>query len=265
MAGIENEDDVVQQFALGEPLAVGLALDQPREHVAARITRMRTPVGDESAQIGDELPDRPLPTLALLFADHRLERAQDRQGPVAQRSALVTGDGQQVADNLHRHGGRKVGDQVGAAFGGHGVEQAVDQSHHGRLHVGDGARRKRPGDDPAHARVQRRIIEDEARRVVLVKQAGAVLGPVLALLVGGIGGRILVDGDAIGIAGEKIAAIGHSVHRRVLAQRVVGGVGIGVVVGRQPPQIEGQRQLPGSGSIGNAGRRPNHCRVCCGG
>src|SRR5204862_1250184 len=30
-------------------------------------------------------------------------------------------------------------------------------------------------------------------------------------------------------------------------------------------QIEGQRQLPGPGGIGNTGRRPNHCRVCCGG
>ena len=47
VAGIENEDDVVQQLALGQPLAVGLALDQPGQHVALGIARMRAPVGDQ--------------------------------------------------------------------------------------------------------------------------------------------------------------------------------------------------------------------------
>ena len=61
----------------------------------------------------------------------------------------------------------------------------------GLLHVGDRARREGAGDDAAHARVQRRIVEHQARGVVLEEQAVAVLGRELALLVGGEGGASL--------------------------------------------------------------------------
>ena len=46
-----------------------------------------------------------------------------------------------------------------------------------------------------------------------IEQAVAVLGRELALLVGGEGGRVLVDGDAVGVAGQEIAAVGQPVHR----------------------------------------------------
>ena len=79
--GIEDEDDVVQQLALGQPLAVLLALDQPRQHVALGVARMRAPLRDQAAQVGEEPRHRPLAALALLGRQHRLERAQDRQRP----------------------------------------------------------------------------------------------------------------------------------------------------------------------------------------
>ena len=37
VAGIEQEDAVVQQLLFGQPLAIVLALDQPRQHVAVGI------------------------------------------------------------------------------------------------------------------------------------------------------------------------------------------------------------------------------------
>ena len=37
VAGIEQEDAIVQQFLLGQPLAILLALDQPRQHIAGGI------------------------------------------------------------------------------------------------------------------------------------------------------------------------------------------------------------------------------------
>ena len=64
----------------------------------------------------------------LLGREHRLERAQDGERPVAQGPALVARHGQQIADHLHRHGRGEVGDQIGAALGlAMRVEQAVDQ------------------------------------------------------------------------------------------------------------------------------------------
>src|SRR5262245_4447740 len=83
------------------------------------------------------------------------------------------------------------------------THEAIDQLGDRGLHVGDGARCEGPGDDPAHPGVQGRVIEDKARRVVLVEQALAIFGRELALLVGGEGGGVLVEGHAIGIARDE--------------------------------------------------------------
>ena len=123
-------------------LAVLLALDQPRQHVALGIARMRAPVRDQALEVGEEGRHGALAALALLLRQHRLERAQDRQRPGAQRPALVARHGQQVADHLDRHGAGEIGDEIGFALGGDGVEQAVDQRDHRLLHVGDRARRE---------------------------------------------------------------------------------------------------------------------------
>ena len=74
VAGVEDEDDVVQQLGLGQPRAVGLALDQPGQHVVLGVARMRAPLRDEPAQVREETRHRPLAALALLLRQHRLER-----------------------------------------------------------------------------------------------------------------------------------------------------------------------------------------------
>jgi len=111
------------------------------------------------------------------------------------------------------------------------------------------------GHDLAHARMQRRIVEHQARRVVLEQQPCSVLGRELALLVGGKSLRVLVDGNAGGVAGQKISAIRHSMDRARIAQRVVVRIGIGIVVTGQPAQVESMRGGNGLCSVGKARRR----------
>ena len=147
---------------------------------------LRAAVGDQALQVGQEIRARPARRAAAARRQHRLQRAEDGERPVAQRPALVARHGEQIADHLDRDGGGEVGDQVGRRpCCRHPVEQAVDQRGDRRLHVGDRARREGAGDDAAHARVQRRVVEHQAGGVVLVEQAVAVLRPELALLVGG--------------------------------------------------------------------------------
>ena len=50
VAGVEQEDAVVQQLGFGEPLAVDFALDQPRQHVDVRVARPPPPRRDQVAQ-----------------------------------------------------------------------------------------------------------------------------------------------------------------------------------------------------------------------
>ncbi len=119
------------------------------------------------------------------------------------------------------------------------VERARAATRHAQLQVGDGAARQRPHDQLAHARVQRRVVEDEAGGVVLVQRgAGAVLGPELDVLVGAEGGRVAVDRDQVRVPGQEPAAIRHGAHRLARAQGGVDRVRVGQEVRRQPAQVE---------------------------
>jgi hypothetical protein len=129
----------------------------------------------------------------------------------------------------------------------HHVEQAVDALDQALLHRGDVARRQRPGDQPAHARVQRRVVEDEARRVVLEQRRRAVLREELLVLVRAEGRRVLVDGDDVGVAAEEDAAVRQALDRRVLAQRAVGRVRVVVEAVGQTLQVERFGEVAGVG------------------
>ena len=127
MAGIEQEDAIVQQFLRGQPLAIVLALDQPRQHVALGIAGFCAPPLDQRFEIGEKILHRLVAARKHLRADDRLERAENRQRPVAQRLALVMGHVEQIADHLDRDRGGKILDQVDLALGGEAIEQPVDQ------------------------------------------------------------------------------------------------------------------------------------------
>ena len=96
-----------------------------------------------------------------------------------------------------------------------------------------------PAITPTHPCMQRRIVEYEARRVVLVRQRVAVLRLELALLVGAEQLRVLVDEGAVGVARQQVAAVGHQLDGITLAQRVIDRVRVGVEAGVEVPQVEG--------------------------
>ncbi len=184
-----------------------------------------------------------LPASACASRQDRLERAEDRERPVAQRAALGVRHREQVADDLDRDRGRERVDQVDRrAAGGlavHRVEQRVDAGDQRRLHRGDVTRRQRAGDQPSHARVQRRVVEHEARRVVLVERRVAVLRPELLVLVGAEARRVLVDRDEVGVARQEHGAVGEALDRVVLAQRAIRR--IRVVVERRVEALQVER------------------------
>lgn len=169
-------------------------------------------------------------------------RAQDRQRPVAQRPALLMRHHEQVADHLDRYGGREILDQVDIALLGHAVEQAVDKGYQPGLHRRDRARRQRAHHDLAHARMQRRIVEDEAGGVVLVEGCLAELRQELDLLVGRERPGVAVDAVEIGIARQHHRAVGKTLDRCALQQRAIGGEGVVRKAGRQGVDVETLRQ-----------------------
>ena len=193
-----------------QPLAIVFSLDQPGQHVAVGVAGLCPAPLHQDLEIGEKILHRAVAAGEGLRRDHRLQRAQDRQRPVAQRPALVARHAEQVADHLDRNRGREILDQIDIAPGGESVEQAVDQRHQIGFHLGDRARRQRAHDQPAHPRVRRRVVEHEAGGVVLVEQRGAVFRRELLLLVGGEHLGVLVDGDEVVIARQEPGAVGHA-------------------------------------------------------
>ena len=127
VTGIEDEDAVLRQLGFGELAPFMLAGDQPRQQILLRIARIAAAILDQSFQIGGKLAHRVVAELRLLRRQHRLERAEDRERPAAQRTAIGMRHAEQVADDLDRNGGGEILDQVGAALSLHRVEQPVDQ------------------------------------------------------------------------------------------------------------------------------------------
>ncbi|MGY3080632.1 hypothetical protein ACVWZZ_007040 [Bradyrhizobium sp. LM6.10] len=144
VAGIEQEDAIVQQLLLGQPLAVLLAitfsLDQSRQHVALGIARPLATAHDQCREIGEKVRHGFIAARSHFRRHHRFERTEDRQRPVAQRLALVMGNVEQIADHLDGDRCGEVLDQFAITFGGDGVEQAVNQLDDIRLHPRDRTR-----------------------------------------------------------------------------------------------------------------------------
>ena len=89
MAGIEQEDAIVQQFLRGQPLAIVLALNEPRQHVTLGIAGFCAPPLDQDFEIAQKILHRLVAARKHLRTDHGLQRAQNGERPVAQRLALV--------------------------------------------------------------------------------------------------------------------------------------------------------------------------------
>ena len=102
---------------------------------------------------------------------------QPRNGP---RSCAR--DVQQIADDLDRDARGEVFDQVGLGSLREVIQQAVDQRLDLGFHASDRPLVERAHDEPAHARMQRRIVEHQAGGVMLVERAVAEFRPELGFL-----------------------------------------------------------------------------------
>jgi hypothetical protein len=211
--GIEDEDAVLQQFA--SPSAArrpASPRDQPRQHVTCsgspgRLADARATSGFE---IGDELASpRALPRVHLRRRQHRLQRAEDGQRPVAQRPSLGVRHGEQVADHFDRDRRGEILDQVdrgpSARPSGPAAWSTSVSTNEASIAC-DGARGERAGkDQPPHAGMQRRIVEHQARRVVLEEwRVCPYFGPNSTLLVRRDScARVLVDRLEVGMACQE--------------------------------------------------------------
>ena len=118
MPGVEQEDAIVQQLLFRQPLAVLFALDQPRQHIAFGIAGFCAPSRDQNLEIGEKVLHGLVAARKNFRADHGLQRAQNRQRPVAQRLAFLMRHVEQIADHLDRYCGGEIADQLDLAFCG---------------------------------------------------------------------------------------------------------------------------------------------------
>ena len=81
VAGVEDEDAVLQQFNLGQPLAVCFARDQASEHIAL-VAGLFAPARDKRFEISAEFLDRAVTPREGLRRDHRLQRAENIERPL---------------------------------------------------------------------------------------------------------------------------------------------------------------------------------------
>jgi len=122
-------------------------------------------------------------------------------------------------------------------------QKPVDHGRDARLQEAKRARREGRGQKLAHARVQRRVVEHQAGRVVAIeRRADAELGAELGLLVGAHAGVAIADRD-VGVAREKDAAVRQALQRREAAQRMV----VGERIVEKSPLERCQIEPPGEG------------------
>ena len=108
-----------------------------------------------------------------------------------------------------------IADQIDAPAFGRRVEQRIDEADQPRFHRRNRARRQCARDQFAHARMTRRIVENQTGRVMGVERRVAVLGLEFDGLVGAEGFRIAIDGLDVAKPCQKQRAIRHASNRFV--------------------------------------------------
>src|SRR2546427_364963 len=242
VARVEEEDALVQELQLGEAVAGVLGREQRGQDLAGIRARAPPPVGDQPAEVALELVNGAAARLEAPGAGLRLERAENRERPAAQRPALLPRHAEHVADELDGQRGGEVLHDVHPTPGGGAVEEPVHEPDDTRLERGKRPRSERRGEQLPDARVVGRIAEDDARRVMLVERARAELRRELHTLVGVPREVVLVDGGDVIVAREEVRAIRAAVHRVPAPQPVVVGERVVVEVVGQRAQIEGERR-----------------------
>src|SRR3989442_1213913 len=223
VARVEEEDALVQELQLGEAVAGVLGREQRGQDLAGIRARAPPPVGDQPAEVALELVNGAAARLEAPGAGLRLERAENRERPAAQRPALLPRHPQHVAAELDGQRGGEVLHDVHPTPGGGAGEEPVREADDTRLERGKRPRSERRGEQLPDARVVGRIAEDDARRVMLVERARAELRRELHTLVGVPREGGLVDGGDVIVAREEGRALPAAVHRVPAPQPVVVG------------------------------------------
>ena len=218
-----------------------LALDQPRQHVLVRVTGVRRRAATRPSRQRHEAAHRrdcraparrpPAPAPAPTGSPATSRAAAPRSACGTSSRLPITSTGMRAAKSSIRSGASSVS---------HAVEQPVDQRRDAGFHARDGALAQGAHHQPAHARVQRRIVEHEAGGVVLEQRRVAELRHELAPLVGA-GARVAVQRGHVVVAREQQHAGRQLVHRRALAQRGVERVGVVDEPGRRIGEAEGAK------------------------
>jgi len=125
-------------------------------------------------------------------------------------------------------------------------EQAFDERCQSWLHFSDRLRRERAGDQAAHARVQRWIVEHQACSVMLIERRVTKFWQELLLLVRAEQLRIAVHKADIAVTRQKVAAVRHKLDRLILAQRRVKRKWVHVKLRRQLSQVKRCSDCAGS-------------------
>src|SRR2546425_8606635 len=137
VARVEEEDALVQELQLGEAVARVLGREQRGQDLAGIRARAPPPLGDQPAEIALELVNGAAARLEAPGAGLRLERAENRERPAAQRPALLPRHAEHVADELDGKRGGEVLHHVHPAPGGGAVEEPVDEPDDARLERGE--------------------------------------------------------------------------------------------------------------------------------
>ena len=177
--GDEQELAEADDLLLGEPLAVALHGQQPREEVVRHglagldgrgpTVDVRLEVGEVGAVGRDHLGIGRSSTL------HR-HRLGHREHPGAEHRDVLLGHAQQPAHHDEGEGRGQIGDEVTLAPVGEAVDEVFDEDPHVRLHRLDHRGLERPGDRQPLGRVDRWIGRDEhARADLAVGEARPVL------------------------------------------------------------------------------------------
>ena len=243
VAGVQQEDAVLHQLLVAQPLAVDFAVDQRAQHVAV-VGRPPAALGHEAVEIGREFGDRRI-ARRLALAGRRRARARPGWRANSGGRARARPAARPACRRSPRPGRRKAKSSTRSMrpLSACWAEQPVDHGLDARLQVGERARREGRRQELAHARVQRRVVEHQAGRVMAIeRRADAELGAELGLLVGAHAGVAVADRD-VGVAREEDAAVGQALQRREAAQRVIVGERIVEEGGLERRQVE----APGEG------------------
>ena len=144
-------------------------VDQLGENFRRVLVASSQPARDNVVEVFLEIGDRRDTGIELLTAENRFQSTKNGQRPSAQRPAFIVRDAKHLADQLDRNRRGKVGDEIDLAAAGGSFKQVVDELLDPALQRAERAGSECRCQQLTHTAVIGRIVEHEARGVMLVQ------------------------------------------------------------------------------------------------